>query len=478
MSNDSEIFSGRGYFWLAGEVEQMTMASATRATLTITGRGKIELKLDQDERTWSDSSDTLAVLQSNKFQIFGRLVDSNQYVRLERAFVSNERFAGPLGKTVTQISAFICLISAHTTQDLGSCRRVNTIRIPLGPLRAWVDHPMPSYDKAENGFVVHYAAEPRFEFTLTLGQLAVATVSTAHASSIDRWLTVTQQAWIEFNLTDPVDLEKAAQLYFDIEDLLILLTNYECTFDWPVMRFPGVDLDCTVYCTRRRPVESTFSAIECWLLFSHIREGFGAVVQQWLDLREEFGPAFHLYLGTRRGVDLYEEHRFVNLIWGLEAFHRHTTQSADNTRIEAKIARIIGGLDPNLTARDRKWLNGVLERALEPSLADRLFAIFSELPLRLTEERVRAFAKQCADRRNDISHRGGPAQREDYGAFVLELHHFADALNHIYHAAILLRLGISCQQIEHIFFDQPSSFYICHSLKDAGLQSDVASTPA
>ena len=38
--------------------------------------------------------------------------------------------------------------------------------------------------------------------------------------------------------------------------------------------------------------------------------------------REEFGPGFYLYLGTRRGMALYAEHSFVNLIWGLEAFHR------------------------------------------------------------------------------------------------------------------------------------------------------------
>ena len=473
MSNESEIFSSRGYFWLAGDVEQMTMDSATRATLTISGRGKIELKLDKDEWKWSESSETLAVLHSKRFQIVGRLADSNQYVRLEHAFVSTERLAGPRGITVTSISAFICLISGYATQDLRPFERVNVIRIPLGPLRAWLDHPMPTADKTETGFEVKYQAEPRFEFALPQGQLAIETVSTANASFVERWLTVTQQAWIELQLNEPLNLEKATQLYFDMEDLLILLTNYECTLGWPIIRLPEIDVNCTVYCTRRRPVESTFSAIECWLLFSHIQENFGAIVQQWLDLREEFGPAFHLYLGTRRGVDLYEEHRFVNLIWGLEALHRHTSQSTDNSRAEAKIQRILGSLDKNLGARDRKWLTGILEHALEPSLADRLYATFSELPLRVSDATTRAFAKRCADRRNDISHRGGPTQRGDYNAFVLELHHLADALNHMYHAAILLRLGITTEQIEHIFFDRHSSFPIRHCLNDAGLRSEV-----
>ena len=47
---------------------------------------------------------------------------------------------------------------------------------------------------------------------------------------------------------------------------------------------------------------------------------FGAIWSRWKAMRDEFGPGFYLYLGLRRGMAMYIEHRFVNLIWGLEAF--------------------------------------------------------------------------------------------------------------------------------------------------------------
>ncbi|MDA9393123.1 hypothetical protein WN73_21680 [Bradyrhizobium sp. CCBAU 45394] len=59
-----------------------------------------------------------------------------------------------------------------------------------------------------------------------------------------------------------------------------------------------------------------------------MRDAFGDIWSNWKQKREEFGPGFYLYLGTRRGLSLYPEHRFVNLIWGIEAFHR-TEYAAD-----------------------------------------------------------------------------------------------------------------------------------------------------
>jgi hypothetical protein len=469
LSDETPLLSARGLFWLSGSAELMTEDTATRGTLTIDTRGKIELKLDNDEWKWGERSETLDVVHSRRFEIVGCLIDSDQYVRLERAFVTSSHPFSPTGCMVTALSAFVCLVSDRTSHDLRSQAFVNVIRIPLGPLRAWLDRPMPATVKAGAGFEVHYPAEPEFTYQLAMGQLSVESWRTAHSDFTTRALTVTHEAWMAFQLNEPKAITKVAELHSDIEDLLILLTDYEVALDWPVIRFADKDVNGTLYCTRRSTKEVTFSAIECWLVFSSIQENFGAIVERWLGLRQEFGPAFHLYLGTRRGVELYEEHRFVNLIWGLESLHRHTGAAPDTPRIAAKIERIMDSVNEELNARDRKLLKGQLNVALGPSLADRLYATFAELPLRVTNAELSAFAKRCADRRNDISHRGGPMQRGDYNPFVLELHHLTGALSHLYHAAILLRIGITAAQIQDIFFEKFGSFKIRSRLHDAGL---------
>jgi hypothetical protein len=473
LNHETDILSERGQFWLAGDLEQMSAEAATQATLTIGARGAIDLKLDNDEWKWAKPSDSLADIHSKRFTIVGCLADSGRYVRLERAFARSAHPLGPRGCVVTVIGAFICMVSDRTSHDLRTQSLARLVRLPLGPLRAWLKLPMPETVRGEDGFDVHYSEDPNFEFPLALGRLIITSASTANADFTERTLTVTQQAWMEFSLNAGISLEKAAELFFDIEDLLMLLTDYEVSLDWPSIDFSELKAAGTLYCTRRPQAAAKFSAIECWLLFPQISENFGAIVDRWLALRDEFAPAFHLYLGTRRGVDLYEEHRFVNLIWGLEALHHHPSGEGISEGAAAKINRILASVNESLSARDRNWLTQRLNSAMKPSLAERLKSLFSEVPLRIPPKAAAEFAKRCADRRNDISHRGGPSRRGGYNAFVLELHQLAGALSHIYHAAILLRLGITSEQIEHIFFDAYGSFVIRSRLQDAGLRPEA-----
>jgi hypothetical protein len=475
-SQEAEILSERGQFWLADDLDQMAAETAMRATLTISARGEIDLDFDNDEWKWADQSNSLADIHSKKFAIVGCLASSGRYVRLERAFVRNADPFSPRGTMITLIGAFICMVSDSRSHDLRAHSLAGLIRLPLGPLRAWLNPSMPKTVGDEDGIDIHYYEEPKFEFPITLGQLVITSASAVNADYTKRTLHVTQQAWMDFQINDGITLEKAAELYFDIEDLLILLTDHEITLDWPSIGLFEIEASGSLYCTRRPRSAAKFSAIECWLLFSKISENFGAIVDRWLALRAEFAPAFHLYLGTRRGVDLYVEHRFVNLIWGLEALHHYTSEKSISERASAKIHRILASVDESLSDRDRKWLTKRLNHEMEPSLEDRLDALFLEVPLRIPRRAIREFAKRCADRRNDISHRGGPSRRGGYNEFVLELHKLAGALSHIYHAAILLRLGITSEQVERIFFDEFCSFVIRSRLQDAGLRPEVSSS--
>jgi hypothetical protein len=463
------IISESGSFWLAEDAEITLDEKATRANLTIDARGAIELKLEKDEWKWGNPDNLVAPTRLRKFVVVGRLGSSGKYVRLERAFAKSfNRFGASV------IGAFICVVSddeglAVTIQPLAE-----VIRLPLGSLRAWLDLPFPETAPVEGGFDVHYPAEPDFEYLLALGRLVITSSTTANADFAARTLTVAQQASMEFSLVQGMSIEKVTELYSDIEDLLVLLTDQEVALDWPIIKLSESSASATLYCTRRSQKAAIFSRIDCWLLFSQIVGNFGNIVDKWLELRDELGPAFHLYLGTRRGVDLYEEHRFVNLIWGLESLHRRIHGDSVSPRAQAKVARILASVG-ELNRRDRGWLEDRLLRAVEPSLSERIDALLSDLPLRVAPGRVTAFAGKCSKLRNDVSHRGGPHLRSEYAEFVLSIHVLSDALDPLYHAAILLRLGITSEQIEHIFFAAFRSFVIRSQLQLAGLHPTVNS---
>jgi hypothetical protein len=84
-----------------------------------------------------------------------------------------------------------------------------------------------------------------------------------------------------------------------------------------------------------------------------------------------------------------------------------------------------------------------LAHAHEPSLEQRLLECLRELPLRFRKSELEKFAKQCAGRRNDISHRGGPPAGTDYETFHNEITHLAEALSYLFHLLILQKIGLS-----------------------------------
>ena len=113
----------------------------------------------------------------------------------------------------------------------------------------------------------------------------------------------------------------------------------------------------------------------CLTHFPKVRDTFGDIWSNWKRKREEFGPGFYLYLGTRRGMSLYPEHRFVNLIWGVEAFHRTkypTDPSSMAARIDNIVAQISDETDKNLFVgslslrTSRRW-QGEYSKSLVPS---------------------------------------------------------------------------------------------------------------
>ena len=160
---------------------------------------------------------------------------------------------------------------------------------------------------------------------------------------------------------------------------------------------------------------------------------------KWRELREHSGPGVYLYLGTKRGMSLYSEHRFVNLIWGIEAFHRKRNSSEPPTSFTDKVARIISQIG---NKKDAKWLTGKLKRAHEPSLADRIAAVLKGLPIGFKSKAINKFAKKCADLRNDISHFGGNKEGGSYIDFVGNLEQYSRSLATLYQYLLLYEIGV------------------------------------
>jgi ApeA N-terminal domain 1 len=228
-----------------------------------------------------------------------------------------------------------------------------------------------------------------------------------------------------------------------LQELFVLLTDSEYALTWPSIKINtgGKSHSYALYFWKLKTSDKPPAYYECPTNFLQLRDNFGDIFSEWQKKREQFGPGFYLYLGVRRGVKLYIEHRFVNLIWGLEALHRRkpVAATAVEPRVKEKVRRILSQI---VLKKDRKWLDRHLELAQEPTLEQRMFDVITTVPIGLEHNRIRRFAKRCADLRNAVSHFGAQRHGGTYQQFLQELLKASDALSVIYHMLILHEIGI------------------------------------
>jgi hypothetical protein len=198
------------------------------------------------------------------------------------------------------------------------------------------------------------------------------------------------------------------------------------------------------------PLEVT----QLWTTFPQIEKQFGALYEKARGMRVTYGPGFYLRFGALRNTSMYIEHGFVNLIWGIESLHRiahpDLKGSTSASEMVEGFRRIIEVQKTTLNSDERRWLDRATKLASEPNLKDRIEDLFSRLPWRIESSSLATFADECAHRRNDLSHHGGPRSNggHAYETFLRQLMTLSGALSILYHAALLQKIGVDEQTLQ------------------------------
>jgi len=254
-----------------------------------------------------------------------------------------------------------------------------------------------------------------------------------------------QSFYVSYRPEQPSDLNHLQYIYNKIEEFVALMLGSYFRFDRPtfIRKEEPFDGWVTVYSHGAAPTSEPPNRYQYWLQFSDIRDLFGKLFVEWLAGSELYGAGFYLYVAALRNPHVYTEDRLFTLATGIEALHRRCFASENsNHAIHEKsrvseILKLFSENDPN-----RKWLAKKLAHAHEPSLENRLLESLRELPFKFGKGQLEKFAKSCAVRRNDISHRGGPSGDMDYDAFHLEAFRLAEALACLFHALLLHKIGM------------------------------------
>ena len=367
------------------------------------------------------------------------------------------------GISFQRVIAEIC-IRSDTTFGSGPTLVFSDLSVDLNGYEEWLAVTMLTVSDTDSKRMVTLTQQGPDTYALEDGQLRVEYGWRAPLSRYK--LNWTQEARVTYIPPAPMSWDDLLVKYQAFQDLLVLLTDGYYGLEWPEVRGTN-GAQCRCYFFRNRDLDRKRPLPDYPVPFSAIKATFGNCWSSWMSVRNELGPGAYLYLGTRKGTTLYPENRFMNLMWGIEALHRKRPERASRKDgVENKVGRIVGQVSK---ASDRKWLRTQLRHATEPSLADRIYDVFRDLPLQIEDGRLREFAKDCATLRNDISHFGGLRNEGVYEDFVKDAIRKGEAVSLLYHACLLQRIGVDSSILTYWVHNGPASYDKTHVLIDNGL---------
>ena len=374
---------------------------------------------------------------------------------------------GSYGPARENFHVLRCLVLPPSERPLLRRPRVRQVGLELDGFQEWLRGPSISVVPKRGSLQLLAPLSRKSSFSIPGGRIVLAHELDSHGAGRSAVYDVTlrRKTTLKLRYESLSTLQSAVDLTTRVEDLLVLLTDVERGVPWPTLKIFGVQGGAELFYLRSKRTMGEVRWHDCWTNVPGLGSDFPKIFGNWLKMIPEYGPVFHLYSGGRRGETLYIENRFMNLIWGLEAFHRKCFPQSVSSRLTAKIERVLARVD----VRDREWLARRLANVGEPPLADRLKELFKRLPISIPSTILSGFCERCAQMRNNISHFGGVNKGASYNDLLKELNVAAYPLGNLYHSLILLEIGLPGDQLHKIFHEGPVGARVRMAFNVAGL---------
>jgi hypothetical protein len=475
-----------GYFWWSDvpvPAGQFAPDSAVVGRLMIDGEGRSRLEL---EGVFPSTLGPMAAftddgLRPEERRIHGVLKASNKTIRLHRVHRDGGHFKSS-GISFERYIASRCLVGDGPFTDKETPLEFQSLMVDLKGFEQWMWLRGITVERTDAGVTAEYQKPDKISYVLDDGEMQVVfgVIGPYRGKFHNASLQLTEFAEVIQIPQQAMSLKDLEARYVLLSDFFILLTGSDFNLDWPVGTCGEGDkkqrfqLYFDRFASRKKEAPGPH---DYWINFPQAREKFGALFGQWQRRREEWGPGVYLYLATQRSVSMYEEHRIVMLVWGLESLHRRRSGPANaSEKLTQRIFRILAQVEEG---KDKKWLERYLAHAAEPSLERRIFESLEDLPLEVDKVALRKFCADCANKRNDISHFGGRRHDGNYDNEVEELHKKSEALSNLYHLLLLREIGVDDERLRHIATKSLRAFRIKTSFVAVGLlPPSVLTNPA
>ncbi|MBW8815514.1 MAG: hypothetical protein JF588_18995 [Caulobacterales bacterium] len=462
----ADTINARGIFWWAdAKVPPTNFApdEAIAGSLTITDDGRITIELDGvlpspggQFAIWDEPSPDR--------KIAGLLKAEHRYL-LAVGVHSKGGVWSSNGISYDRFGAQFCLISDVM---IPKQPKIRTVEFDLAGYEEWLRLGQVDRTKTSRNLTFKHRIKRKISYWHQTGYVVLERklVANQHGYFGSRGTDLREIAKFRFTPRKSVGLDEAIRNYGLTHELMILLTGSEYQPDWPTVTLTTRQ-SCIAYFLKNRSEAKPPEWHESCIEFKDVENILGEIFFNWISLRSDLGPGAYLYLATRRGLHLYQEHKFINLMWGLESLHRTIDGEGKSIEIEDRISRILHDITDET---DRKWLSKRTKFIGGTNLEDRLFGLFKSIPLEVDHRRLREFCKLCAKIRNDLSHHGHSNEAVDSGNSIQYLSVRSAIVSHLYHAILLHKIGLSNDVVKEWLTDRRGSSHFEWYLKKAGLK--------
>jgi hypothetical protein len=412
--------SERGVFWAQGSsgYNGSALQSESRAagSLIIDEQGHVGIDLEgqivSSQRGFEGPTTIMGILKDGRF-----------------VCVVDARFSGQgsqaYGRLLQQkFDSTMVLIGEHEIQQSLPDLQFDALQCSLDGMEKWLELGAIEIENIEGLFSARHRELPEISYDVLNGKLSVVfqILKPRFPQSRRSELTLKERASIRVHLNVATNSDGILREHRSIHDFVILVSNVSFFAGWPRVKLAGCDHWYDLYSLKSDEGDEEASVGTMFASFPSLRDKFGALYNSWRQKGESFRAGFYLYAASRRSSSMYEEHRFISIIWGLEAFHRVRWGGSRRTH-----------------------------------LVDRLTSCIRAIPVDFEEHLLKDFCSSCVDLRNQLSHHGGEANPMSYPAFIEKILNRRLALEPLYHALILDEIGVESKTISDWITNGPQS---------------------
>ncbi len=314
----TNILEARGIFWWHSTpipAGHFAPEDSVYGTITITANGKISLDLDGtmpggerlDRVLFQGES-----LQAEK-SIQGILKGQSDRVLLQGVRSNGGGFASA-GIAYERYLASTCLVGSTEIPHGEQTPNFTRLIISLRGFEAWTSLRSIEAIRQDRALTISYAEPESLSFNVTSGRIAINHSVTAPwvpgtTPSKSNQITLEERSELIYEPSPSCSLEEMMRQFHLVGDLLNLLADTTYQLDWPYLKMGGIEngLPYKLYFERRTIDAQAPGWTDCWALLPAVKDDFGTIFSNWVEKRELYGPGYYLFLGTRRGLDLYVE---------------------------------------------------------------------------------------------------------------------------------------------------------------------------